>query len=355
MIFLWHITVYNLIVLTGAILLMIVLLVCTVMLFSYFRNKRIAKQHKWQSSINEAISNAVINNQVEKDQAIERNMVFRAFRNLFLDELVASEQKFAGAAFQYIKELFQLYGLEPFVLSKLKSRKVYVVAKGIRELRAMKVESAIPEIQARLQHKAPEIYLEAQYAMVYLRGFEGLSFLNNLKHLISDWQQLKLLTSIKSIPADAVQNVAKWLQSENESVVIFALRIIRKFQLLDFIDSLMLLIESGSTAVRLQAVKSLDMLEGDETSLHLRSIFKNQPYLVQIEIVKLLQKLRNKEDKGFFVELLSAEVSNTVKVLAAEALVNWGFREELIRIAQERELSNELSLIIKHALREEVC
>lgn len=355
MILLWQVAVRDLYILTMIILLWIVLLVCFLIAFSFFRNRRLAKENRWQSLVTSTITDAIINNEVIINPHVQLNMKHEGFRNMFLNDLVATEGQFMGASFKNIKGLFQEYGLEPYVLKKLNNRKDFVVAKGIRELHVMKVDTAIPILLEKLNHPSPEIYQQAQYAIVYLQGFGGLAFLNDLKHPLSDWQQVKLLSCIKLIPTDGEERISKWLQSENTSVCVFAIKLIRQCQLFNFIDQLLNLLEHQNTNIRIQAVKSLDMLEGSSTSSYLKNIFDKQAEDVQIEIIKLLQKFRNKLDKNFLLDLLSSDTSNRVKVLAAESLVIWRFEEELIQLANKDLLAKDLSLIINHALRAKLC
>jgi len=85
--------------------------------------------------------------------------------------LVDSEKKFSGAAKNKIKNLFKEYNLSDVAIRKLNQKKINLIAQGIRELAVMDQEEAVPMISLFLSHPSHQVYQEAQYAMVRLKGF----------------------------------------------------------------------------------------------------------------------------------------------------------------------------------------
>jgi hypothetical protein len=111
--------------------------------------------------------------------------------------------------------------------------------------------------------------------MVVFKGFEGLNFLNAFPYIISDWQKLRLLRSINQTPEDCTEIVNNWLQSSNSSVVIFTLKLVRKFQMLSSYQEVKKLLLHNSTEIRIQAVRSMQALENASQLLTLPKIMKN--------------------------------------------------------------------------------
>ncbi|WP_260446430.1 hypothetical protein [Chryseobacterium lactis] len=64
-------------------------------------------------------------------------------------------------------------------------------------------KEALPKISVFLSHPSSQVYQEAQYAMVSLSGFKRLDFLATASGKISEWQQLRLLFSVTSIPENS--------------------------------------------------------------------------------------------------------------------------------------------------------
>ena len=223
------------------VLTVVFLMIVAVLYFSFNQFRKIIEILKWSAAINDKVLSAIVydgnfNGGSDVLQPFHNNA---SFRHLFLEKLVDSEKKFSGAANQQINKLFVDYKLEKEAFKKLRQRSPARIAGGIKELSAMRVEKALPEIAGYLTHPSPIVYQEAQYAMIKLQGFDGLQFLDTIPTIISEWQQLLLLRSIKEMPLNSEASVEHWLQSTNDSVVIFTLRLLRKFQTLSLYSAVL--------------------------------------------------------------------------------------------------------------------
>ena len=322
------------------------LLVAGVFFLSLYVNRKFIERAKWKELINQILLETVQNGVLEKDERILVLLKNRRFRNMFVDGLMNSVRRFKGEVAQNILQLYRIYELEYFSLRKLNSFKSYRVARGINELRAMQVETAIPKIQKLLRNSSTEIFEEAQYALVDLKGFNGLDFPEDLVHTVSRWQQMKLLSAIHFLPTDASETILKWLRHKNPSVVVFALKLVHKFQLFHFLESVLHLLNHPEISVRKKAVRILDTIDDGEVSEKLRANFGDQPTEIQLEILRMLHILKDKNLRDFLLNLLKYEAPISVKIHAAEILFSWGFEQDLIEISQP-----ELIHIINHALR----
>ena len=206
--------------------------------------------------IDEKISETIVNGRNNKitNPNFKKWLKNSNFRNLFLEKLVSTEKKFSGGAHQEIKQLFADYNLKQDALKKLKKKKSHLIAGGIQELTSMDYSAALAQISKFLHHPSPQVYHEAQYAMVVFKGFEGLNFLNDFPYIISDWQKLRLLRSINQMPEDCTEIVNDWLHSSNSSVIIFTLKLVRKFQMLSSYQEVKKLLLHNSIEIRVEAV-----------------------------------------------------------------------------------------------------
>jgi hypothetical protein len=307
--------------------------------------------------IDEKVSEAIVYGPEDKkdDEIFNTYSQESTFRNLFLERLVASEKKFSGGAQEEIKKIFTDYNLENEALKKIEQKKPHLIAEGIQELTAMKIETAVPKIMPFLTHPSSQVYQEAQYAMVVFKGFQGLHFLNDFTYIISDWQQLRLLRSINLDPDQCQQVVNVWLDSQNTSVVIFALRLLRKFQMLPFYEKANGLLNHPAVDVRIETVKALQSLENPSTITEFKNIYEEQPVEVQIEILKAMKLSHDHRCVDFYKEKLNGVNLPGTKIAAAEALLSLGYHDYLLEIIQNDSSCPQLVQIIKHALQEKIC
>ncbi|MGE8511844.1 MAG: HEAT repeat domain-containing protein [Chryseobacterium culicis] len=336
---------------------LVLLLIIAVLIYSFYQYRESLQAFRWSEVINKKISEVIVYGEEE----IPANSNFSAasgsasFRNLFLQRLAESEKKFSGAAQNKLKDLFQEYSLQEEALKKLNQKKEHIIAGGIQELTAMQVEEALPKISTFLTHPSAQVYQEAQYAMVNFKGFEGLHFLNSISSKISEWQQLRLLISITNIPENSGESIKIWMESSNDSVVIFTLKLLRKFQVLSLYSTVTDVLDHPSVDVRVQAVQTLLSLENSSTIGDLMEVYPQQPIEVQKEILKVMKKSKDQCCTDFLKDQLLNTPDSGIKVYAAEALCALEKQEYLTELSQKENSSEELIQIIKYALQEKVC
>jgi hypothetical protein len=333
------------------------LAIASVLVFSFYQFKKKIYLIRWAKLINDKITAAIVYGdelQTEKDNFLKFNNN-SSFRKLFLEKLVESESKFSGIAQGEISKLFTYHNLQEEAINKLNQKKTYLIATGIHELTVMRVTEFLPKIKSFLTHRSSLVYQEVQYAMVSFNGFEGFHFLDTTTNKISEWQQLRLLRSINIIPPDGEASIQNWLESKNNSVTQFTLRLISKFQILLFYPNILNLINHSSVEVSVQAIKTLQALENPSTITDLITVFKNQTDEVQIEILRILKISKDQTCVDFLKEQLLKHSSTKLRIYCAEALFLLGHDLYLQSLTFEKSSNEKLVKIIKHAIQEKLC
>lgn len=351
------ITIHELVVAIIVVLLVVLILIISVLIFSFYRYKALQHRHAWSTIIQQKITEAIVEGaeNMSADSSFSLHLKEPSFRRFFLSTLVSSEQKFMGKARDEINNLFRVYDLEQEAWRKIRSKRDYLIAGGIQELTVMKVESAVPQIALFLNHSRRQVYQEAQYAIVSFQGFDGLFFLNELVTPLSDWQQLRLLRSIDTVPDEEVERIVSWLFNKNESVAIFALRLIGQFQLLSYYPNVLSLLDHRSITVRKHTVRILQRLENSHTVSQLIAAFDQQENEVQLEILKALKVAKSKQAEPFLQEQLWQHPNTAIKVAAAEVLMTLEGQSYLKDIAVSQDTPTQIVHIVKHALQQQIC
>ncbi|WP_379964428.1 HEAT repeat domain-containing protein [Epilithonimonas sp. UC225_85] len=336
---------------------LVLVLIIVVILYSFYQYRVSVRLLRWLDIINTTITKVIVYGEDKVSPDYDFIVANRnpTFRNLFLQKLVDSEKKFSGVAQNQIKYLFEQYNLQEDALKKLNQKKRYLMAGGIQELTAMNAESRLPEISRFLTHPSSQVYQEAQYALVNFKGFEGLNYLNTIPTVISEWQQLRLLRSIAYIPENSEDVIKAWLESSNDSVVIFTLKLLRKFQVLAVYNMVTQLLDHPSTEVRVQTVQTLLSLENPSTIIYFTEVYPDQPIEVQLEILKAIKRSGDKRSIDFLKKQLLDNNEAGIKVCAAEALFLLEEKEYLAQMAENESSSEELIKIIRYALQERIC
>jgi hypothetical protein len=327
------------------VLVLVLLLTVGIMGYSYYKYGRIMDRQRWKIRIDDILSAAIVNSEVEVDPELNR---YSPLRNQLLSTLVDATRRFSGNATEEIRSVFEAYGLEVEIHKKLRHRRAHWVAGGIQEAAAMHLENLVPRIEELLHHRSPIVYQEAQFAMVKFQGFEGLNFLDSLDTPLSEWQQLRLLSLLKGIPAGNEDRIVRWLHSSNPTIVLFILRLISKLQQLGYYDEVKSL--QGDVNLRVQQIKTLEALENPDTVPYLIVKFEKEEPAVQEAILQALKYSRLPEASPFLEKQLCEHPSSVVRLQAAEALHHMGRKDELKALLASGDA--DLKQIVYHVLRE---
>lgn len=327
------------------VLVLVLLMTLGIMGYSYYKYGRIMDRQKWKVRIDDIISAAIVNSEVEVDPVLNKHL---PLRNQLLSALVDATRRFSGNASEEILAVFQAYGLQQEVDQKLKHRRAHWVAGGIQEAAAMNIEACVPRIEALLSHRSPIVYQEAQFAMVKFQGFDGLNFLDILDTPLSEWQQLRLLSLLKRIPEGSEKKIVRWLHSSNPTIVVFVLRLISKLQQLEYYQEVKSL--EGDIVLKVQQIKTLEALENQETVPYFIARFEEEESAVQEAILQALKYSRQAEATPFLEKQLREHPSALIRLHAAEALHHMGRTEALKAMVASGD--KELKQIVYHVLRE---
>lgn len=336
-----------------AILILVFLFIIALLIFSFREYRIVENRQVWQNKIEDYLSRVIIEgsaSQVDVDSDIERYLRYRAFRRYFLNRLVESERKFKGTAADVLQQVFYTYKLDQEAYTLLRSRRPYLIARGIQVLKIMKVAVALPEIKSKLKDKHIRIRQEAQYAIVYFEGFDGLSFLDEISSVLSDWQQLRILTFINKLPKDANQRLIAWLNSENSSVVVFALRLIQKFKILELHERLLPLLTHVDDAVSLESIRTMFVLDVYDTSDTLVAQYPHLGIAQQWEIIKGLGYTRAMDQIDFLKQEFSTHQTAKGKESIANSLVSLGEINYLVNLKLTYSEQDQHWKIITHVL-----
>jgi hypothetical protein len=248
----------------------------------------------------------------------------RSKRKLITSLLYDLMNQVSGEMSKSIKTLYFKSGLISFALSKLKSKRWDVLAKGIVELRRFRVEEVHADISKFINHPRSEVRNEAKLYMVNLFLFDGLSFLDNLEIPLSEWSQIQLLETLHRFDNQQICDIKPWLKSSNNSVVMFALKLAQVYNQFEVKDVLMELLSHNDKKIRVKTIEVLSQLYGFEAKEMLKTNFNNLSLEEQISFFGLLEKLAATEDepfiekhlfhKNFEVQLLALKILKSINI-----------------------------------------
>ena len=306
-------------------------LITAFILFYLVQKKKKEKRlDAWRDQLNDALQHVIYFEPAEDQPPTMaltfktmRELVHPAFRQLLIDELIRAKKALTGTAAINLVALFNQLHLDQLSLQKLKSRKWHLKARGIQELAMMEQKLRVVRIYRLTNAHHDLVRMEAQSAIVQLYGFEGLRFLDIIDRPLSEWQQIKLLRLLARAPGILPDKVGKWLASANDSVRIFALKLVAEHHQQELHDQVINCLYHDSPQVRLQAIRCLREIYTEDTSVALIGIYGIETILCRLAILDTLGQIGSESDCLFLTRRLEND-DNNLRIGAARALVKLG-------------------------------
>ncbi|MFC1729728.1 HEAT repeat domain-containing protein [candidate division KSB1 bacterium] len=332
-----------------AVIFLIVYFVLMSLIFSistltirFYKNRRKYKRIRLEEKYHNIIAAYLYQ---EKDANIVPPELFRQrskFRkHIIIDVIVKLYISLEGDVSQKLRALYLNLRYNKVSLKKLRSRKWNVVAKGFRELANMDVEEAEKKIRKYLNHHNDELRSEAHIAIVRLNKKEPFEFLNHLNTYFTPWEMLNIHQVVKKYEIE-VPRFVQWLDSSNDTVVIFSLKMVIIFKQIDAAEKLKSLLSHENELVREQAIKAVGELSQTDLAEILKLIYKDESSNNKKCIIKAMERITDEKHIEFLKDIVENEELFNLKLEAAKALHNMGpagkIKLRLIREANKPDL-----------------
>jgi hypothetical protein len=270
-------------------------------------------------------------------------------RQVLIDQMIDVSVNLKGEESKKLIGLYKFLGLDRDSLSRARDFRWHKKIKGFRELAFMNINAANDSIYKALNSKNEILRMEAQIALVRLSTNDHFDFLSHLERPFSLWEQITLHDLIiqHNIP---VPSFKKWLTSSNDTVVLFALRMIREFRQVDAEEEIGAALLHKSPDVRALTVQVAGDLGLSSTLEIMKKMYKNQEYKICLEIVKSMGKMPDPSMLGFLKLVLDKEDDVQLQIEATKSIEHMGEEgvKALVKIMKS-EYKN-YNIIVRHVL-----
>ncbi|ARV15001.1 HEAT repeat domain-containing protein [Polaribacter sp. SA4-12] len=250
---------------------------------------------------------------------LKRGLFLNSKRKLIVQILIKLLGEISGEMTNSIRQLYIELGLLKQAKSKLKHRIWHIVVIGIRDLRMLKIVEVHEEIAKHINHPRLEVRRQVNLYFLSVFGYKGLDFLSELKSEISIWDQIGFLEILRKIDDQEMPSLTKWLNSKNDSVVLFTIQLVKFHNRIENKESLLQLINHKNPKIRFEVIKVLNYFHINEAKKQLLKVYKKLTEKEQLAVFKLLENMADQEDESFVLKHLN-DVVFEIKVLAIKIL-----------------------------------
>jgi hypothetical protein len=225
-------------------------------------------------------------------------------RSIIVSTLLKLKNEISGEIDESIQKLYIQTGLIDFAKSKLRSKKWYIVAKGVRELTQFHIKEVHDEVIVLINHPKIEVRKEMQLYLVNLFSFKGLDFLDVLQTPLSEWDQIQLLEVLQRFDDQQIFDIKPWLRSSNDFVVIFASKLADIYLQFQAKEELLELLAHKNEKIRIDVINVLSNLNVTEAKTVLKSSFSERSRDEQIAFFKMIENMPESDDEPFLLEYI---------------------------------------------------
>lgn len=270
-------------------------------------------------------------------------------RQVLIDQMKDVAINLKGDSWEKLRSLYLDLGLDHDSIQRANARRWHIKVKGFRELAFMNIKDANDEIYKSLNSHNEILRMEAQIALVRLSDDKPFEFLYHLRRPFSLWEQITLHELIVQHDIQ-VPLFNKWIDSPNDTVVMFALRMIREFKQTETEDDVRRALGHPNEDVRELAIKVAGDLKMTSTLGVMKRMYKNEDYNNSLEILRSMGKMPDEAYLGFLKLVLDKEDDVQLQIEATKAIENMGEPgiKELVKLMKS-EYKN-YNIIIRHVL-----
>ena len=270
-------------------------------------------------------------------------------RQVLIDQMIDVSVNLKGDSREKLTKLYNDLELVNDSLARARSRRWHKRIKGFRELAFMGIREGNDEMYKSLNSRNEILRMEAQIALVRLSENDPFGFLSKMKRPFSLWEQITLHDLIlqHELP---VPDFQRWLSSENPTVVMFALRMIREFRQMEAEAEMRKVLLHRDSRVSRLAVEVAGDLGMKSTLETMKRMYKFQEYNNCLEIVKSMGKMPETAMLGFLKLVLDKEDDVQLQIEAVKAIENMGEVgvQALVKVMKS-EYKN-YNIIVRHVL-----
>lgn len=308
-------------------------------------------QKKYEQDLIEYLYAGSIEQEITKEQQIIVNYLSKCSssnlkRKIIINTLLKLRNEISGEMADAIQKLYYQTGLIRFAAANLKSKKWEIVAKGIKELAQFEIKEVHDEVVKHVNHPKREVRLEIQRYLVKLFKFEGLKFLNVLNCNLTEWDQIRLIEILKKIDDQQAPDFSIWLESQNNSVVSFSLKLTKTFNQYEAKNTLIKLLHHSDPEIRMEVIETLLYFGDSESLLILKQEFNLRSLEEQIITFKMMETLYEIGDVPFILEQIENECfeikTSAIKILKA---INDDEGHDLQTLINNIEFNKNINLI----------
>jgi hypothetical protein len=270
-------------------------------------------------------------------------------RQVLVDQMIDVSVNLKGDAEEKLQKLYIQLELDRDSVRKATSNQWHKKIKGFRELAFMNIRDANDAIYEALNSHNEILRMEAQIALVRLSDDNPFEFLHHLERPFSLWEQITLHELLVQHEM-TVPDFRQWLGSPNETIVMFALRMVREFRQVEAEPDVVNALRHHDSRVRNLAISVSGILNFRTALEPMKRMYKNEDINNCLEILRSMGRMPDESMMSFLKLVLDKEDDVQLQIEATKAIENMGEEGVKALVKLMKSEYKNYSIIIRHVL-----
>lgn len=233
-------------------------------------------------------------------------------KDLLIQNIIDLDRNFKGESNSKLLSIYFKLGLQDYTFSLMKSPWWFYKTKGLYYWRELRYGGKLDMVKELIHSPNPKLRSAALITYISLAEDDPLSVLEAYSDSISLVEGLNIMEIIQRKKIKKPKNLGSWLNFEEPSQVVFALKLMVYYNDLSSSEAVVRLLDADNPKVRLEAIKACGKLFFLDAEPKLRAIFIHDVEENQVQIVKTLAEIGGEETIGFLRSLLDSPRSSEV-------------------------------------------
>ncbi len=314
------------------------------------QNKRVELQNIFQPILKELLFNDEQDPSQLKSSFSKDDLHIPFHRFTLLEELIHLHENFTGETAERLEKIYAALDFEIDSREKLKSKRWYIIAKGMKELAIMNVRTSYTEISKFINSKNDILRMETRIALMKLSDKEPLAFLTKETEPLSDWDSANIYNMLTKMPEHIIPDFSHWLNSTNKDIVLFCIQMIGRFRQRESVGRLLLLLDNKDDRIKIAVIKALRELNSNEGEDILLKLFPLVNNVIQNEILKTLEVIGSEKSISFLEKIIQQPIEDyptSIQAIRTMLTINKSGESYIARIFEQS--GPQLRLMIQHA------
>lgn len=294
--------------------------IISLILSRFFLDKLTDQKADLEESINNFLTDLIFSNYPfeetkAKIEAFKKTEVFQHkwCKYLVLNKLIHIKQNIKEVNQNLILTIYKQFGLNIYSQKLINRRKWYYKSLGFYHYQSLDYKIKKSHIKPYLNSKNRYLKSNALIALIALSD-EKFDILKNYDKKLSSADELKILDLIYQKKSSIPETINDWLDSDNASVVILAIKLIIRYRESIHLPKITYLLLHPNISVRKEVIFAVRELFIVDANYILRNHYNKEPdYRNKITTLKTLGVIGDEESKNFVSKLLEIEKDIEIK------------------------------------------